>query len=83
MRRAIGLLTAIGLSLAVAGPTLAARPANQACLGHDVSGLAADGSGFGHFVADIAMNTRGAGEEVQALQAGQIPDEALPNTCND
>jgi hypothetical protein len=83
MRRLVGLFAAAALALAVAAPATAAQPNNQACLGHDVSGYAAAGSGFGHFVAGIASTTQGIGSEVQAHLAGQVPDEALPNTCND
>lgn len=83
MRMIVGLSVAIGLSLAFAGSAFAAQPNNQACLGHDVSGYAADGSGFGHFVAEVVATGRGAGQEVQLHLAGLIPDEAIPNTCND
>jgi hypothetical protein len=67
-----------------ATPALAAQPANQACLGHDVSGYAAGGADFGQFIAAVATNdTAGAGAEFQAHLAGLVPDEIVPNTCND
>ena len=71
--------------VAVAFPTqsaLAARPNNQACLGHDFSGYAQGGSAFGGFVSGLATGTQGIGNEVQAHLAGQIPDSVVPNTCN-
>jgi hypothetical protein len=73
----------VGLSLALAGPALAAKPNNQACVGHDVSGYAAGGADFGALVSGIANSTQGIGAEIQAHMAGQIPDEVLPNSCND
>jgi hypothetical protein len=83
MRSVVGLLAAVGLSLALVGPVLAAKPNNQACVGHDVSGYAAGGADFGAFVSGIANSTQGIGTEIQAHMAGQIPDEVLPNSCND
>jgi hypothetical protein len=84
MRRlVVAVLTAGALALG-ASPAFAAQPANQACLGHDISTYAAGGADFGHFIAAVAMNaTPGAGVEVQAHLAGLVPDEVLPNTCND
>lgn len=68
----------------VGGVALAGKPNNQACVGHDVSGLAqALGAGFGQFVSGGASTTQGLGDDVQAHLAGKIPDEVLPNTCND
>jgi hypothetical protein len=83
MRRSIAFLAAIGLSVALAGPALAAKPNHQACVGHDVSAYAAGGASFGHFVSGIASTTQGIGDEIQAHQAGLIPDTVIPNTCND
>ena len=82
MRR-VALLATLGLSLALAGPVLAAKPNNHACVGQDVSGYAAGGADFGAFVSGIASTTQGIGDEIQAHMAGQIPDEVLPNSCND
>jgi hypothetical protein len=83
MRKVIALLATLGLSVALAGPVLAAKPNHQACVGHDGSGYAAGGADFGHFVSGIASTTQGIGEEIQAHMAGQIPDTVLPNSCND
>jgi hypothetical protein len=83
MRR-LAILSGVVLSLALASPVLAARPNNQACLGHDVSGLAAGGAAYGAFVSGVASTTdQGVGDEVQAFLAGQVPDSVLPNSCND
>ena len=83
VRKLVGALAAVGLSLTLAGPALATTPNHQACVGHDVSGYAAGGADFGHFVSGIASTTQGIGDEIQAHMAGQIPDTVLPNTCND
>ena len=83
MKKIAALLATLGLSLALAGPVLAAKPNNQACLGHDVSGYAQGGADFGAFVSGFASATQGVGAEIQAHMAGQIPDEELPNSCND
>lgn len=74
------LLLAASLGTAFAG-----KPANQGCLGHDVSTSAkAFGSGLGAMVSGLASSTeQGFGDEVQAHAAGLIPDSAVPNTCND
>lgn len=83
MRRiTIALVSAAALVTWVS-PALAAKPANQACLGSDVAGYAQGGSGFGAFVSGAASSTQGFGGEVQAHLAGQVPDTVLPNTCND
>ena len=83
MRRwTVAFLATLALTLG-ASPAFAAQPANQACLGHDVAGYAQGGSGFGAFVSGIASGTQGIGAEIQAHLAGDIPDEVLPNTCND
>ncbi len=65
---------------------LAAQPANKACLGKDFSGYAEDGTpygDFGPFVSGLASSTQGVGSEFQAHLAGQVPDEVIPNSCND
>lgn len=62
-------------------PASAAQPNNQGCLGHDISGYAQVGAGFGAFVKSMADG--GVGTEIQAHLAGQIPDTSIPNTCND
>lgn len=69
------------LSAVVAVPATAAQPNNRGCLGHDVSGYAQAGAGFGAFVKSLADG--GVGPEIQAHLAGYVPDTTIPNTCND
>ena len=83
MRKLIGLASGLALSIALGSPVLAATPASHACLGRTVSGAAQAGADFGALVATVAKDVRGVGEEVQLIQAGQFPDDAFPNTCND
>lgn len=67
-------------------PTDAAAPANQACVGQSLSALA--GPGFGQAIVFFAqvggpVNTQpGLGDGIQLLQAGAVPDQVVPNTCN-
>lgn len=81
MRTLTGLATGLVLVMAVAAPALAATPARHACAGRTVSMHA--GPGYGQFVKSIATDDRGVGEEVQLILAGELPDEAFDNTCND
>jgi hypothetical protein len=74
-------------TIGVGSSAFAAEPANQACVGETFSALA--GPGFGRGVEyfaqlDVFPSTRpGLGEGQQILLAGFVPDEAVPNTCND
>lgn len=72
---------ALVASAVLAAPANAAKPNHQACLGEDVRTYAQMGSGFGAFVSQVADG--GAGPEIQAHLAGLIPDEVVPNACND
>jgi len=83
MTKRIGFLSGITLALALATPVVAGQPANHACFGETVKAAAQAGPDFGAFVASVARDTRGTGDEVQGTQAGLFPDEAFPNTCND
>jgi hypothetical protein len=74
--------TALSLLVVTGGPASAATPATQGCLGHDFSGYAQAGSGFGGFISNLASTTQGVGTEVQLHLAGNIPDTVIPNTCN-
>jgi len=72
-----------------AGAAGAATPVSQGCVGSTVSGLAAaaHGSGvpYGQLVVGFAQDPfsrPGLGDGVQLLQAGLVPDEIVPNTCN-
>ena len=61
---------------------LAAKPANQACLGKDFSGYAQTFQPFGQALLGLGVIEGGLGDEVQLHQAGLIPDVVLPNSCN-
>ena len=87
-RRAVRRRVAAGLGAAtvavvLATPAVAAQPNHQACLGEDIRSYAEGGSAFGSFVSGMAATGGGIGTEIQAHLAGQIPDEVLPNSCND
>lgn len=84
--RVLGRCSAAGAGaffavMVLTSPASAAQPNNQGCLGHDIRGYAQAGAGFGAFVTSLADG--GAGTEIQAHLAGQIPDTSIPNTCND
>jgi hypothetical protein len=67
-------------SLGMMSPAGAAQPANQACLGESFSALA--GPGFGPGVVSFAQNPGPFGDGIQAVLAGDVPDDVVPNTCN-
>lgn len=96
-------LATIGTSAAIlamsALPAFAAKPANQACFGHDISGYAQNGqtlpadfefdpgAGWGGFISGAASSPGadgnfGVGGEINAHQAGAIPDFVILNSCN-
>lgn len=79
---AVGAATAALLAAVVlAPPATAAQPNHQACLGHDIRTYADMGAGYGAFVSGLA--DEGAGAEIQAHLAGLVPDQSVPNSCND
>ena len=86
---AASMVVAAGLIAAVAAPVSAATPANQACVGESLSALATNQPSNGSFgaaasgLAQDPTTAPGLGDFVQAGQAGLIPDDVLPNTCND
>ena len=71
------------------GAVDAGPPANTGCYGESISALASDQPAPGAFGAGVrgfaqAPDGRpGLGDGVQALQAGQVADDVVPNTCND
>ena len=79
---------AAGVVLASGGVASAAQPANQACLGESLSALATTQPAPGAFGAGVVGFAQapdgqpGLGDGIQALQAGQVPNAVLPNTCN-
>lgn len=99
IKKIISFSAAIALFAVSAIPALAAKPAEQACFGKDISGFAingqtepadfqfASGSGWGKFISGAAASPGadgnfGAGGEINAHQAGFIPDFVIPNSCN-
>jgi hypothetical protein len=79
----MSLLATLGLNAAVAG---ASQPANQACVGESLSSLASTQpfpGAFGDATRFFAQLPGPHGDNIQALQAGVVPDEVVPNTCND
>jgi hypothetical protein len=70
------------MAVMLATPAGAAQPNHRACLGEDVRSYAEGGSAFGGFVSGV-LAVDGAGSEIQAHLAGAIPDEMIPNRCND
>jgi hypothetical protein len=95
MRRAgilLASMVAVGTTFVFAGTAGAGQPNNQACVGKSVSALASNQpapGAFGQFVRGFAQNPGvptlrpGLGDAIQVLQAGEAPDAAVPNTCND
>jgi hypothetical protein len=80
----ISFLAALGLNTGVAGA--ASQPANQACVGESLSALATTQpfpGAFGAGTVSFAQEPGPHGENIQAFQAGVVPDEIVPNTCND
>jgi hypothetical protein len=91
VRRAVAVSgLAVGLVVGTAGVAGAGEPANHACVGESFSALATDqpfpgafGSGVQGFAQDPTLPPPGLGDGLQAVQAGLVPDEVVPNTCND
>jgi hypothetical protein len=80
----------VGVVLGSSGVASAGEPVNQACVGESLSALAttqpfpgAFGAGVVGFAQDPNLPPPGLGDGIQALQAGLVPDEVVPNTCND
>jgi hypothetical protein len=75
-------------AFAFGSTAIAAKPVSQACLGASVSSAAQNIPEYGGLVSGAARatdegNRPGVGDDVQAIQAGAVPDEDFPNTCND
>ena len=88
-----GGISKIGVSFAIVASVCggmvsaanAAEPAVGACVGTTFSSLATAGPRLGQGVKGFAQdptNRPGLGDGIQALQAGLVPDEVVPNTCN-
>ncbi|MET1000572.1 MAG: hypothetical protein ABWZ15_02070 [Acidimicrobiia bacterium] len=82
----ISVIAVLGLTAGVAD---AGEPASQACVGESLSALAMNQPAPGAFGGGVrgfaqAPDARpGLGDGIQALQAGVVPDDVVPNTCND
>ena len=88
-RMLIGCGVAVGAFSFGIGAASAATPAVQGCYGASISPLASASSpaapgSFGHAVVGFVRTSPvpGLGSDVQELQAGNVPDEVVPNTCN-
>jgi hypothetical protein len=88
-----GLTATAGVALGLgvfALPSSAAEPAVTGCVGSTVAPLASTAASiepglFGQAIVSFAQNDIGSGfgTEIQALEAGIVPDAVVPNTCND
>ena len=84
--RVSALMVALALALGM-GHALAATPVQRGCVGESVSTNAQAIPRYGQLISSVATNASGVGgpgvgTEVQAVQAGQVPDTVFPNTCN-
>jgi hypothetical protein len=89
-RAIVAVGVSAGITLGSSGVAGAGEPVDQACVGESLSALAttqpfpgAFGAGVVGFAQDPNLPPPGLGDGIQALQAGVVPDEAVPNTCND
>jgi hypothetical protein len=81
----ISLAVVAGTTGGFASAAYAATPVVPACVGTTFSTLATAGPGLGQGVRGFAQdptNPPGLGDGIQSLQAGQVPDEVVANTCN-
>jgi hypothetical protein len=89
-RAVIGATMVAGSVVISAGAVGAATPATRGCVGSTLSAAAADahsqGIPLGLIIRDFAQDPNtahvGLGDDIQVLQAGFVPDEIVPNTCN-
>ena len=88
VRAAVATGLAAGVVLGSGSIAGAGTPASQACVGESLSALAttqpfpgAFGQGVRGFAQDPTTRP-GLGDGIQALQAGSVPDDVVPNTCN-
>jgi hypothetical protein len=89
-RVAVAAGVVAGVVVGSGGVAGAGEPVDQACVGESLSALAttqpfpgAFGAGVVGFAQDPNLPPPGLGDGIQALQAGVVPDEVVPNTCND
>ena len=79
---------AVGFLFGTSGAAGAGEPVVQACVGTTFSDAAAalPGGDLGQVVRGFAQapDARpGIGDGIQAVQAGDVPDDVAVNTCND
>ena len=82
---AVSFAIVAGVSGGIVSGAGAAKPAVHACVGTTFSSLATAGPRLGQGVKGFAQdptNRPGLGDGLQSLQAGQVPDEVVLNTCN-
>ena len=86
---AASLMVAAGLIGAVAAPALCGEAGESGLRWRGLSALATNQPSNGSFgagasgLAQDPSGRPGLGDFAQAALAGLIPDEVLPNTCND
>jgi hypothetical protein len=85
----VGISLIAGSLCATAGVATASQPVVPACVGstfsQDVQALQANGTPPGTVVSGFARGADarpGLGDGIQSLQAGQVPDSTVANTCN-
>ena len=81
-RMLLVLAAVLASTVTGAGQASAAQPAKQGCFGATVSAAAKT---FAPFGANIVAPDARQGlirEDVRAIKAGELPDEAFPNVCN-
>jgi hypothetical protein len=90
VRVAVAAGLAAGITLASGTSAGAGEPANRARIGGqllcpgDHPTVPGRVRGRGQRVRpDPSLPPPGLGEGIQALQAGVVPDDVVPNTCND
>jgi hypothetical protein len=84
---AVSVAIVAGVCGGFASAVGAAQPVVQACVGTTFSGAAAalPPGGVGQAVVGFAQDPGsrpGIGDGIQALQAGLVSEDVVPNTCN-
>ena len=79
----VALMSTAVITLAT-GTASAAQPTTPSCVGESVSANAKALHPYGSFLSSVApRNDFGSlGDAVHAVQAGLVPDDLYPNTCN-
>ena len=86
MKRVVVVGTLVAALIGIgAGTASAAQPVVRGCMGQSVSANAHALHPYGQVVLkpNAPSNPFGTiGDAVHAVQAGQVPDDVFPNTCN-